>query len=118
MYININTLIAVYINVSWKTSISYGEFSEYQRFLQFMFLKKGDPLKILLTENNIDLTNKQIHYIFDNNNEKIRCPENISVKESHDYLRKTLSDETFDELSNYSHKYFDYKYPKCELEHK
>lgn len=115
MYININTLIAVYINVSWKTTISYNEFLNYQSFLQLSFLNNGEQLKVLLKENLPEPYNKQIHYIFDNENKKISCPPNIGVKESYDFLKQTMNEETFNKFSDLTHQYFDCRYPQKEI---
>ena len=115
MYININTLIAVYINVSWKTTISYNEFLNYQSFLQLSFLNNGEQLKVLQKENLPEPYSKQIHYIFDNENEKISCPPNIGVKESYDFLKQTMNEETFNKFSDLTQQYFDCRYPQKEI---
>ena len=116
MYIKLNTLVAIYVHVSWKTSFSFQEFADYKQYMQHIYLQHGDPMKILLSDNIPKEYNKEIDYIFDKENQIIKCPKGIGVKESYEYLQKVMSQSKIDELSKNTQKYFDYKYPKDEMQ--
>ncbi len=116
MFIKKNDLVAIYVHVSWKTSFSYEEYCEYEKFMQFEYFKKGDPMRILLTDSTPSIFNKEIHYIYDKEKQIIKCPEGIGVKESYKHLQECMSQSMLDELSKLTQKYFDYKYPKEEMQ--
>lgn len=116
MFIKRNDLVAIYIHVSWKTSFSFEEYYDYERFMQFEYLKKGDPMRILLSDGIPAVYNKEIHYIYDNEQQMIKCPDGIGVKESYEHLRECMSQNMIDDLSECTHQYFDYKYPNDDLQ--
>lgn len=110
MYIKINTLIAVYVYVSWKTSFSCEEFFDYQNFMQLEFYRKGNPLKILLSDSMPELYNKEIKYVYNQKDHIIHCPKGVGVEETTQYLKSTMDDKTIEEFSALTHKFFNEKY--------
>ena len=117
MYIKLNTLVAIYVHVSWQTSFSFKEFADYTQFMQTIYWRHGEPMRILLSDSLPKEYDEDIHYIFDSEKQVIRCPDGIGVKESYQYLQKVLPQSNIDELSKNTQRYFDNKYPKDEMQH-
>lgn len=108
MFIKRNELIAVYVNVSWKTSFSIQEYLAFEEFIKKEYFKKGNRLIILLTDSCEDIFPSKIKFLINPKEGEIKCPQGIGVKEVYDYLSLIMNKVLFEELSDLTHQYFNF----------
>lgn len=110
MFIKLNVLVAVFVNVSWKTTFDFDEFNEFLEFLKIDYARSGDQLKIILSDSLPKELSHDIEYNYDPKTNTISCPNGIGVKENYDYLTSIMSPEYIKKFSDATHRFFNEKY--------
>lgn len=110
MFIKLNVLVAVFVNVSWKTTFDFDEFNEFLEFLKIDYARSGDQLKVILSDSLPKELSHDIEYNYDPKTNTISCPKGIGVKENYDYLTSIMSPEYIKKFSDATHRFFNEKY--------